>query len=231
VAEIFQLDEGDFSASAGTTDSQSLADMMIESAIGIMPIPLGLATGFTIDGAPYDIPLATEEPSVVAAATYAARIVGEAGFETWATEPVMQAQVFLENANPSAEQRITAAESELKRELRGPLASLQRRGGGFRGLKTTRLKNTGLLQVDLYIDVRDAMGANILNSAAEALQEHLERLTGGRTLMSILSNQAAMRRAGARFHLPVERLSRAARETDPWLRKALNGRLHTIKGS
>lgn len=215
VAEVFRLDQRDFSASEGTGDTQALADTMIESAIGIMPVPLGLATGFNINGSSYDIPLATEEPSVVAAATYAARIVGEIGFETWATEPIMQAQIFLERAGPAAEQRIAAAEDELRALLRTLLASLERRGGGYRGLSTTRLAGCGLLQVDLYIDVRDAMGANLLNTAAEAAQLHLERQSGGRTLMSILSNQAALRRAGARFLLPEKRLSRAARGMDP----------------
>lgn len=215
VAEVFRLDERDFFASKGSSDTQALADTMIESAIGIMPVPLGLATGFTIDGDSYDIPFATEEPSVVAAATYAASIVGESGFETWATEPIMLAQIFLERTGPAAEQRIAAAEEELKALLKTQLASLQRRGGGYRGLRTTRLAGCGLLQVDVYIDVRDAMGANLLNTAAEAAQLLLERLSGGRTLMSILSNQSALRRAGARFLLPEERLSHAARGMDP----------------
>ena len=99
VAEVFRLDERDFFASKGSSDTQALADTMIESAIGIMPVPLGLATGFTIDGDSYDIPFATEEPSVVAAATYAASIVGESGFETWATEPIMLAQIFLSSGS------------------------------------------------------------------------------------------------------------------------------------
>ena len=214
VAETYKLDDRDFAASR-SPEMEDLADMMIESAIGVMPIPLGVATGFTIDGSVYDIPLATEEPSVVAAAGYAARIIGESGFETWSTEPVMQAQIFLENTGSAAEKRISAAENELKDSLDSHLAPLERRGGGFRGLATTRLPGLGLLQVDLYIDVRDAMGANILNTAAEALQGDLERLSGGHTLMSILSNQAGLRRAGALFRLPVERLARAARGIAP----------------
>jgi hydroxymethylglutaryl-CoA reductase len=214
-AKVFQLEEREFSASKGSGEMQDLADIMIESAIGIMPVPLGLATGFRINGSLYDVPLATEEPSVVAAATYAARIIGEDGFQTWATDPIMQAQVFLEQTSPDAEQKIASAEEELRSLLRGKLASLEQRGGGYRGLSTTRLAGSGLLQVDLSIDVRDAMGANLLNTAAEAAQPHLERVSGGRTLMSILSNQAAQRRAGARFLLSSERLSPAARGMDP----------------
>ena len=209
VAEVFELDDRDFAASR-SPEMQDLADMMIESAIGVMPIPLGVATGFMIDGTNVDIPLATEEPSVVAAAGYAARIIGSSGFETWATEPVMQAQIFLEHADAAAEKRIASAENELKHSLGSHLRSLERRGGGFRGLSTTRLADPDLLQVDLYIDVRDAMGANLLNTAAEALQGDLERLSGGRTLRSILSN-----RAGALFRLPIERLARAAQGTAP----------------
>jgi len=211
VAEAFQLDGRDFAASKASAGLEELTDVMIESAIGIMPVPLGLATGFTIDGCRYDIPLASEEPSVVAAATYAARIIGARGFQTWATEPVMEAQVFLEGAEPQAEQCIALIEEELKLRLKSQLASLERRGGGYRGFRTTRLPHSGLLQVDLYIDVRDAMGANVLNTVAEAVQPFLENVTGGRTLMSILSNQSAQRRAGARFLLSPEGLSHASR--------------------
>jgi len=85
----------------------SLADDMVESAVGYLPVPLGIATGFLIDGRSYDIPMAVEEPSVLAAATFAAQLVRtDGGFSTWATEPIMTAQVFLEGVPPGSEREI-----------------------------------------------------------------------------------------------------------------------------
>ena len=191
---------------AGPTLNE-LADLMVESAVGCLPLPLGLATGFLIDGEPAVIPMAVEEPSVIAAASFAARIVRRGGgFTTWATEPVMRAQVFLEGVQAGAELKLPAAEEEVRQRLDAVQPSLKARGGGFRGLEVCRLPETGTVRVDLRIDVRDAMGANILNSAAERLRPYLEKLCGGWALMCILSNAAQERRAGARFALPLEAL-------------------------
>jgi hydroxymethylglutaryl-CoA reductase len=188
-----------------------LADLMVESAVGCLPLPLGIATGFLIDGLPTAIPMAVEEPSVIAAASFAARIVRRGGgFTTWATEPLMRAQVFLEGVPAGAELRLPEREEEIRRRLDAAQSSLKARGGGFRGLEVTRLAESGLVRVDLRIDVRDAMGANILNSAAEHLRPYLEQLCGGRALMCILGNAAEERRAGARFALPLEALPQAA---------------------
>jgi hydroxymethylglutaryl-CoA reductase len=88
-------------------------------------------------------------------------------------------------------------------------ASLEARGGGYRGLAIARLPDTGLLRVEVAVDVRDAMGANILNTAAEHLRPLLEQAAGARVLMGILTNGAEERRAGARFALPVEALAGA----------------------
>jgi hydroxymethylglutaryl-CoA reductase len=181
-----------------------LADLMVESAVGCLPLPLGLATGFLIDGQPVVIPMAVEEPSVIAAASFAARIVRRGGgFSTWAAEPVMRAQVFLEGVPAGAEQGLPAAEGEIRRRLDALQPSLKARGGGFRGLEVLRLPESGTLRVDLRIDVRDAMGANILNRAAEHIRPFLEELCGGRALMCILGNAAEERRAGARFTVPL----------------------------
>jgi hydroxymethylglutaryl-CoA reductase len=188
-----------------------LVDGMVESALGCLSLPFGLATGFLIDGRAYDVPMATEEASVIAAATFGARLVAAAGgFSTWASEPVMRAQVFLEGALPGAELEIERREAELRAGLEPLLASLGRRGGGYRGLALCRNEETGLLRVDLRIDVRDAMGANILDAAAERAASELEAMSGGRRLMCILSNDASERRAGASCRIPVGRLARAS---------------------
>jgi hypothetical protein len=188
-------------------EQAALADVMVEAAVGSLPVPLGLAAGFLVDGRELAVPMAVEEPSVIAAASYAARLIRRGGgFTTWASEPVMRAQIFLEKVPPGGELRVAPREAELRERLDVLQASLRARGGGFCGLEVARLPETGLVRVDLLIDVRDAMGANILNTAAEHLRPRLEELTGGRALMGILSNAARERRAGARFALPLEHL-------------------------
>jgi hydroxymethylglutaryl-CoA reductase len=119
----------------------------------------------------------------------------------------MSAQVYLEGARTGAEDAVAAQEQHIRETLSGPLGSLQRRGGGFRALRCSRVPGTGVLRVDLVVDVRDSMGANTLNTAAEKVRPLLEEASGGRTLMAILTNQAEDRRAGARFRLTADRLS------------------------
>jgi hydroxymethylglutaryl-CoA reductase len=197
----------DWAAVSAGPELTALADVMVEAAVGSLPVPLGLAAGFLVDGRELAVPMAVEEPSVIAAASFAARLVRRGGgFTTWATEPVMRAQVFLEGVPPGGELRVGPREAELRERLDVLQASLRARGGGYCGLEVARLPETGLVRVDLLIDVRDAMGANILNTAAEHLRPRLEELTGGKALMGILSNAARERRAGARFALPLEHL-------------------------
>lgn len=189
----------------------SVADAMVESAVGYLPLPLGIAPGFLIDGRVYDIPMAIEEPSVIAAASFAARLARDCGgFTTWATEPVMRAHVYLEGVEHGREREIERTEPAIKADLDSFLESMRRRGGGYRGLEVTRSSATDLVRVELRIDVRDAMGANVLDGAAERLARGLEEATGGRRLMCILTNDAGERRAGARFEIPASRLSRAS---------------------
>lgn len=196
-------------AAAGAAD---LADIMVEAAVGSLPLPLGLATGFLIDGQEVTVPMAVEEPSVIAAASHAARVIRRGGgFQTWATEPLMTAQVFLEGSGPGSDRDLEAAAGELGQAVDAAMPGMAARGGGFRALRAGFLAGQGLpgglLRVDLVLDVRDAMGANLLNTAVERLRPELERRSGGRVLMSVLSNEALERRAGARFALPVSRLA------------------------
>jgi hydroxymethylglutaryl-CoA reductase len=191
-------------------DGDALADSMVESAVGFMPVPLGVATGFLIDGRSYDLPMAVEEPSVIAAASFAATLVArEGGFETWATEPVMSAQVFLEGVPLGREEEIRRREGEIEAELGAFLEAMKRRGGGYRGLELERMEGKDLVRVRLRIDVRDAMGANVLDGAAERAAALLESMSGGRRLMCVVSNDGSERRAGARFAIPVDRLARS----------------------
>lgn len=189
------------------------ADAMVESAVGQVPLPLGIATGFLVDGHSFSIPMAVEEPSVIAAATFAGTfIAGSGGFSSWATDPVMVSQIFLEGVSPERDQRLREHEREIASKLDSLLGSMRDRGGGYRGMELARLTELGLLRVDLLIDVRDVMGANIINTAAERVKGMLEALSGGTAVMSILSNESLHRRAGARFSIPVERLRRGGTE-------------------
>lgn len=202
--------------SASSVDSLNaqaleLSDVMVESAVGYLPVPLGIATGFLIDGERYDLPMAVEEPSVVAAATYAGSLISAAGgFSTWASDPIMTAQVFLEGVPEGGEAEILHAEAAVRAQLEASLASMSARGGGYRGLSVERLAESGTVRVSIDVDVRDAMGANLLNTAAEGARGLLEEVSRGRALMCILTNDAEKRRARASFRLPFERLVRGA---------------------
>ena len=174
-----------------------------------MPVPLGVASGLVVNGRNYEVPLATEEPSVVAAASYAASVAGRAGgFTAGASDPVMRAQVFLEGPAADAGSRLEAHRAALEAEARGHLASMERRGGGLRGLTLGRLEGLDVAVVRLDVDVRDALGANLLNTLAEALTPALERALGGKKLMAILSNDASLRPAWAEVSLPAAALAK-----------------------
>lgn len=202
------LEAEELAATAGQGDLLDLADVMVEAAVGFLPVPIGVVTGLPVDGAAIDVPLAVEEPSVVVAATYAGRLLRACGgLQTWASEPVMTAQVFLRGAREGSAEAIAGAREEIGRLVAAALPSLQARGGGLRDVETRSLPGTGLLRVHLHIDVRDAMGANILDTAAEAVRGLLEQVSGGRALMSVLTNASSRRLAGARFSLRVADLA------------------------
>jgi hydroxymethylglutaryl-CoA reductase len=192
------------------TDLVDLADVMVESAIGYAGLPLGVCRGLVIDGRTYDVPLVTEEPSVIAAATYASGIVARSGgFTTWADDPITTGQIFVEGAGQDAVAAVQAAEPEITASVAPALGNMEKRGGGYRGMDAAYLPETGLLRVQLHLDVRNAMGANLVNTAAELARPVVERVTGGRCLMAILTNSADRRLAGAKFTIPASAVSRA----------------------
>ncbi|MFO8043699.1 MAG: hydroxymethylglutaryl-CoA reductase, degradative [Alkalispirochaeta sp.] len=211
LSELLDLDTHELYTSLANEDLLDLADVMVESAVGVMPVPLGIASGIRIDDRVFNIPMAVEEPSVVAAATYAGRLISRGGnsFHTSTTGQVMTAEIAIDQWNPGADDRVRAAERDLHAELVDILGPMTRRGGGYRGLDASINEESGLLVVYLHVDTRDAMGANIINTAAEALRTPLERLTGGTVLMAILTNAAPRRRARATFTIPVDRLTRS----------------------
>jgi hydroxymethylglutaryl-CoA reductase len=187
-----------------------IIDNSIESAIGAIPVPLGVASGFLIDNELYNIPMATEEPSVVAAATFAGRRIARwGGFVTQPAQPVMAVQVFMERAKSGAENIVLNYRETIRSESNRLFPKMVTRGGGFLDLDVKRLERTGLLKITIFMDVRDAFGANILNTVGEAFAPLLEKLCEGKSFMKILTNNSDKRVAKASFSFPVEELARA----------------------
>ncbi|TPM92649.1 hydroxymethylglutaryl-CoA reductase, degradative [Mesorhizobium sp. B2-1-3A] len=191
----------------------NIADGMIENVIGTFEIPLGVATNFTINGRDYLIPMAVEEPSVVAAASYMARIArGCGGFETSSTAPIMRAQVqILDISDPhGARARLLSSRDEIVAAANEKDRVLNRLGGGCRDIEVQVFEDTAvgpMVVLHLLVDVRDAMGANTVNTMAEAVAPMIERLSGGVVRLRILSNLADLRLARARVRLTPEALA------------------------
>ncbi|MCQ8902802.1 MAG: hydroxymethylglutaryl-CoA reductase, degradative [Methanothrix sp.] len=179
------------------------ADKMVENVIGLFQVPLGIATNFIIDGREVLVPMATEEPSVIAAASNGARMAREGGgFFTSSTGPVMRAQIqAVDLKDPyGARCRILEHASEIVRIANDVDPMLVRLGGGAVGLEVHVIDSRAgpMVVTHLLVDCRDAMGANAVNTMAEAVAPEIGRLTGGRVHLRIISNLADMRLARAR---------------------------------
>lgn len=173
------------------------AEGMVENVIGFMKIPLGIATNFLINGRDYLVPMAIEEPSVVAAASNAAKIarVG-GGFRSESTRPVMVGQIQLLDVEVDKAEKIVLKERKAIMDLANRQDDvLVKHGGGAFDVKTKKLatKRGRMLVVYLMVDVRDAMGANAVNTMCEVVAEHIERETKGRSCLRIVSNYATER--------------------------------------
>jgi len=184
-------------ASGGGLDETS-ADRMIENVVGTMALPVGIATNFIIDGAHWLIPFAVEESSIIAAASnIAKRAAPCGGFTTDCDPPLMigQIQVLDVPSIPEAVAAIEAEESALIHFLNDIPSTMVRLGGGCKRIECRTVED--MLILHLIIDVRDAMGANAVNTMAERVAPRIEALTGGRVLLRILSNLATERLARA----------------------------------
>ena len=179
-----------------------LADRMIENVVGTFPVPLGIAMNFLINKKEYMIPIAIEEPSVVAAATYAAKMAREkGGFFTSSTDPVMIGQIqAVDIKDPfAAKMKILSAKKEILQKADDQDPMLVSVGGGAKDLhvKVIDAKTGPMVITELHVDCRDAMGANAVNTMAEAVAPIIERITGGRVYLRIISNLAVKRLARA----------------------------------
>ncbi len=201
---------------ANTFDTGGLdpahADKMIENVVGVFALPLGIALNFLINDRDYLIPMAIEEPSVVAGASYAAKLVRDGGgFHAETDEPMMIAQVQVVDV-PNMDEAISHLhehKAELLALANQQDALLVKLGGGARDVQARRLDTRlgAMLIVHYLVDVRDAMGANAVNTMAEQTAPLIEKLTGGRVYLRILSNLADHRLARATARVPKESLA------------------------
>ncbi|MCS3505483.1 hydroxymethylglutaryl-CoA reductase [Achromobacter sp. JUb104] len=205
-------------AAALTPDEQQLlaqpgalgldrADGMIENVIGAFELPLGVAGNFQVNGRDVLVPMAVEEPSVVAAASYMAKLARECGgFETSSTRPLMRAQVqVLGLTDPHGARLALLRERERILTLANSRDKvLIELGGGCQDIDVHVFADTPrgpMIVLHLIVDVRDAMGANTVNTMAEAVAPLVEEITGGSVRLRILSNLADLRLARARVRL------------------------------
>ncbi len=174
------------------------ANRMAESVVGTHALPLGIAANFRVNGRDLLVPMAIEEPSVIAAATNAAKLALPSGFEASADEPIMTGQVQLVNIGDAAKavREIIARETELVQKCNDTNPTLVKLGGGAKNLTARHLAGN-MVVVNFDVDVRDAMGANTINTMAEAIGPDLEKLSGGNVRLRILTNLADKRLARA----------------------------------
>jgi hydroxymethylglutaryl-CoA reductase len=190
-----------------------LAGQMVENAIGIFGLPLGVAVNFQINSRDVLVPMAIEEPSVVAGASFMAKLArAGGGFSCQADPSDMIAQIQLMDVpDPAAAgEAVLAAKDSILADVAEVDPTLKRLGGGPRDLEVRILETTPagpMLIVHLIIDTLDAMGANTVNTAAERVSPRLEALTGGRVHLRILSNLADRRLSRAACRIPVEVLA------------------------
>jgi hydroxymethylglutaryl-CoA reductase len=184
-----------------------LADRMIENVIGAFPVPLGIGTNFLINKRDYLIPMALEEPSVVAAASYAAKMVRDGGgFHTSSTPPIMIGQIQVVNVKDphAAKMRVIQSKEKILEKANEQDPVLVSAGGGAKDLDAKIISTTQglMLIVEMQVDCRDAMGANAVNTMAEAVAPMIERVASGHVCLRIISNLATRRLVRASCLVP-----------------------------
>ncbi|MBS7640972.1 MAG: hydroxymethylglutaryl-CoA reductase, degradative [Candidatus Bathyarchaeia archaeon] len=182
--------------------SLDLADRMIENVIGIFPMPMGVAVNFLINGRDYMVPMVIEEPSVVAAASYGAKMTrSKGGIFASSTEPIMIGQIQTVRVKDPHRARMAILESkeEILKKANEQDPLLVSLGGGAKDLRVKVIETIRgpMVITELLVDCRDAMGANAVNTMCEAVAPLIERITGGKVFLRIVSNLATERLARA----------------------------------
>jgi hydroxymethylglutaryl-CoA reductase len=190
-----------------------IATHMIENVIGTYDLPLGIGLNFVVNGRDVLVPMVIEEPSVVAGASFMAKLARSGGgFIAETTEPLMigQLQVLQINNLQEAARSVLEQKSDLLQYVDSAESSIKSRGGGSRDLEVRVFEDSpigGFLVIHLIYDVRDAMGANAVNTACERLAPKVEEITGGKVHLRILSNLADKRIARVQCTIPVKDLT------------------------
>lgn len=191
----------------------SIADQLTENVLSTFDLPFSLAPYFLINGRDYVLPMVTEEPSVVAAASFAAKLIQRSGgFSTQVHQRQMIGEIALTDVKDweVASKRILEDKETLLQLANEAYPSIVKRGGGARDLW---VENKGdFLIVYLAVDPKEAMGANMLNTMLEALTDRIQELSGGQALMAILSNLATRSLVSARCAIDFKALSRNPEE-------------------
>jgi len=213
LAEAAGLDPGDLAAFQVSRFSPEQANDMVENAVGVFGLPLGMGMNFIVNGREVLIPMVIEEPSVVAGASFMAKLVRASGgftASTSAPEMIGQIQVLDVKDLMNASMKLLEHKSELLAEANLLDPVLTKVGGGARDLEIRVIEASPIgqfLVLHLIYDVRDAMGANAVNTACEKLAPHIARITGGRVHLRILSNLADRRLVKARCKVLLDDLA------------------------
>lgn len=212
LAEIFHLNQTEIDAlSSQGALTLDQADKMIENVVGIFSLPIGLALNFLINNKEYIIPMSVEEPSIIAAASSAAKIIRDAGgFTTSSDEPIMIGQLQVVNCADfeEAKRNVLARKQEIIDLANKTEPSMLKRGGGAKDIEVRILGDekeypyVKMLIVHLLIDTRDAMGANAVNSMLEGVAPLVEEITKAKIYLKILSNLSDRRLARAKAVIP-----------------------------
>ncbi len=203
VANFANLSDEDLNVLQGDNGGISFdkADKMVENAIGTFSLPLGVATNFKINKKDYLIPMVIEEPSVIAAASKGAKVARiKGGFQVTADESYSIGQIQVLDVDDSAIEKINNSSNEIIELANSKSNTLSKMGKGAKEVSCKKLEtpNGTMLIVELLIDAGDAMGANVTNTMCEAVAPLIEKISGGQTLLRILSNYSTRRMAKAK---------------------------------
>ena len=188
-----------------------VANRMIENVVGVMPVPMGVAMNFIINGNEVIVPMAIEEPSVIAAASNAAKMTrSKGGFRATTTDPIMIGQIQIVGVQDANRARfeILGKKDEVLQHANAQDPVLVSFGGGAQDLEVRVIETFQgkMIIAELLVDCRDAMGANAVNTMTEAVAPLLEKISGGRVYLRIISNLAVKRLARAKATFPKEAL-------------------------
>jgi len=188
-----------------------VANRMVENVIGVLPVPMGLAVNFQINGKEILVPMAIEEPSVIAAASNAAKMSRpKGGFSATTTDPIMIGQIQVVGVKDPNRARfeILAQKADILKHANAQDPVLISLGGGARDLEVRIIETLQgqMVIAELLVDCRDAMGANAVNTMAEAVAPLIEKISGGHVYLRIISNLAVKRLARARATFTKEAL-------------------------